>query len=138
MRTLKLIIDDAELEKQLEGFEDTAVWRRPSHGERALSEEDMTVSIWFGDSRLNRPVLTPKPKPLPEPDWSKLGMLKSGTWLAMDGTGAWYMHEFQPQAQNAGWERGGDYFWLCAKYLNLTAFPSIPAERWKEACWMVP
>ena len=124
MKELKLIIDNPELERELENFGPVAFFRAPKPNESILGG----LSI----------VLTPKPQTLPEPDWSKLGFLQSGWWVAMDGDGAFFAYEQEPLLSGDSFVSPGYLHYKLHRDLFKSALPTIPTERWREAKWQVP
>ncbi len=140
MRTLKLIIDNPALEQKLNDFEDAVVCRPAKMGEYSLLPSAGDIHLWTFDSApYGVFVLAPKPTPLPEPDWSKLQMLKRGTWLVMDPNKNWWSYATKPRFNGDVWfssENKGKF--LHFEFFNLSAFPEVPPDRAGEACWQVP
>ena len=137
MKELKLIIDNPKLERELDKFEAVAYFRDPKPGESTLGGI-LGLSVIEGKTPYPYVVLTPKPEPLSEPDWSKLGFLQPGWWVEMDRNGEFFTYEGEPKLRHSSFE------WLTScnhalrKELFGAALPTIPLERWREAKWQVP
>lgn len=147
MKELKLIIDNPKLEEQLEEFEDVVVLRELKHGECRHVVASRQVLSWSETAicPTERLVLTPKKKPLEEPDWSKLPMLKEGAWLAFnasslrwclsDGTKPDYCEESGYWLGSMGTTIQNP---LSTRLFDYSLFPAVPSGREDEACWQVP
>lgn len=134
---LKLKIDNPELEKELEGFEDGCRLGSLEVGTHYISDAYCAVHCASLPYRWPRIVLTPKP--LPEPDWSKAGMIKSGTWVAMNSSGSWFAFSIEPKINSKwGWDCLGAVTYLYPYILDVSWLPEVPLERWKEAKWRKP
>ena len=137
MKELKLIIDNPELERELENFGPVAFFRAPKPGERALGV--MLGVLFIQDETYDRHiVLTPKLKPFPAPDWSKLGFLQPGWWVAMDEDGCFFAYEREPLLSGDGFVSPGYLHYKLHRDLFKAALPAIPTDRWREAKWQVP
>lgn len=64
-------------------------------------------------------------KPTP-PAW-----LRKGWWYCMNADGRWFTFMYPPSAGSHAWSGGG------CSILPAAYRPSIPVNRWREACWQV-
>lgn len=139
MKELRLIIENPELEKELENFEPVVYFRRPKIGDFSiLSDTDTIKPVTQAYSWLSSIILTPKLKPLPEPDWNKLAFLQPGWWVAMDGDGAFFAYEQEPLLSGDSFTSPGYLHYKLHRDLFKSALPTIPTDRWREAKWQVP
>ncbi len=138
MKELRLIIDNPKLEKELDKFELVTYWRAPKEGQYFLRLDGVELATFDREPSYLYIILTPKPQPPPAPDWSKLGFLQPGWWVAMDSDGEFYAYEREPRLLLTSFEAPTSCSYSLKKDLFGAALPTISLARWCEAKWQAP